>query len=61
LEEGQNGYSFPPEDKAAIKVVLKKLMQATPKELQQMGQHSKDLAASLTPKTWAATLLQAVK
>lgn len=56
LEEGENGFSFPAKDKAAIKQAMLNIMNLDDEQLRQMGARSHVLGQSNSPQKWAATL-----
>lgn len=56
LEEGKNGFSFPPEDVAGLKIQLKKMINLSAKDLILMSEKSHALAQKISPSKWAETL-----
>jgi glycosyltransferase involved in cell wall biosynthesis len=57
LEEGKNGFSFPPGDVAGLKKELKKLMSLDAKALFLMSEESHRKAQKISPGTWTQTVL----
>jgi glycosyltransferase involved in cell wall biosynthesis len=57
LDEGKNGFMFLPDNVAALKKELKKIVNLSHKELILMSEHSHLLAQKLNPKKWANTVL----
>lgn len=61
LRDGINGYSYAAGDKKALREALVKLMSHSQSELLKMGAFSRELAMSITPATWAASLKDIMK
>jgi len=57
LEEGSNGYSFPPQNVSLLKKELKKIMNLSSKELILMSERGHIQAQKITPEKWAGTVL----
>ncbi len=60
LREGVNGWTFEGGNKNELKACLEKLFNTSDEVLQKMGEESHNLAQSITPETWAASLLKMV-
>jgi glycosyltransferase involved in cell wall biosynthesis len=58
LEEGKNGFSFPPASKNELKKVLKKVINLSSKELILMAEKSHQMAQSNSPLKWADKITQ---
>ena len=56
-----NGFSFEAGNINAMKVAMKKIMDASPQKLLEMGQRSHELGMSLTPEIWSKNLLSVLK
>jgi glycosyltransferase involved in cell wall biosynthesis len=61
LKEGKNGYGIESGNKASIKKAMKTMMSKSDEELLDMGKESVAVALTLTPETWADTLLNVLK
>ncbi|MFI5205266.1 MAG: glycosyltransferase family 4 protein, partial [Flavobacteriales bacterium] len=57
LEEGSNGYTFEAGNKAALKNVMKKMMNLSQQELMEMSCKSHEMAKKHSPEKWAAALM----
>jgi len=57
LEEGENGFIFPANDKNALKEKMKQCIQASSDTLIKMGEHSHQLAQHITPDSWSITII----
>ena len=60
VEPEKNGWVFPSNNKEALKTALNKIFNSTVKERQKMGEHSHQLAQSITPDKSAQTLLSII-
>jgi len=58
LRNGYNGYAFRPNHTPSLLSAFEKIIHSTDDALIQMGHRSRELARSITPDTWAATLFQ---
>jgi len=56
LQHGVNGYLFHAGDTVKLKEALRALMAHNLAELESMGAISRELAMSITPKSWAASI-----
>lgn len=56
LQDGKNGFLFPPGDVIALKNQLKKITNLTAKELLLMSEKSHELAQQINPEKWSDTL-----
>ncbi len=56
LQEGKNGFLFPPKDTNSLRRVLLKFMDLVDEQLLEMGQISHELAQQNSPKKWATQL-----
>ena len=56
LEDGKNGFTISSVSISSIKEALLKTIALDDKELCKMGRHSRTLASSITPETWAAQI-----
>jgi glycosyltransferase involved in cell wall biosynthesis len=56
LREGENGFSFPANDSAAIARVFESIAALSDETLLAMGARSHALAQTISPATWAATI-----
>lgn len=61
LEDGRNGYTVPTGDVAALRQALSKLMACDRATLQAMGEHSHQLAQTITPGTYARAVVSMMK
>jgi glycosyltransferase involved in cell wall biosynthesis len=61
LSQGENGIIFKAGLKSELKSALKKILNSTDKELQNMGNLSHKLALRITPDTWARSLFDLMK
>ena len=57
----ENGFIFPAGDADALTEALESMMKLTDTERARMGHASRALALELTPKKWAATLLELIR
>jgi glycosyltransferase involved in cell wall biosynthesis len=53
LEPNKNGFLFQSGNVNALEVALREMMSLSTDQLQAMGQHSRRLAGTITPETWA--------
>jgi glycosyltransferase involved in cell wall biosynthesis len=60
LQEGKNGFEFEAENVESIKLALQKIIALKDSELFAMGATSNELSKSISPKTWADSLLKIV-
>lgn len=60
LQEGKNGFEFEAENVKSIKRALQKIVALKDSELFAMGAKSNELSKSISPKTWADSLLKIV-
>ena len=58
LQEGKNGFEFEAENVKSIKRALQKIVYLKDSELFAMGAKSNELSKSISPKTWADSLLR---
>lgn len=56
LREGYNGFFTRPGDESSVREALLKIINLEDRSLIEMGQHSTELAAQITPHTWSATV-----
>ena len=61
LEEGRNGYTVPAGDASTLREALSKLMACDRATLQAMGEHSHQLANTITPGTYARAVVSMMK
>lgn len=61
LQHEKNGFLFEANQKEALKTAIRRLMQLNDDALSVMGSHSRLLAQSITPETWAASLYRLMK
>lgn len=61
LKNGYNGYIYKAGNKNELKDLMKKIIQTSDKKLLEMGERSRELASSITPKKWVSTLLSVLK
>jgi glycosyltransferase involved in cell wall biosynthesis len=61
VEEGRNGYIYTAGDVAALKMIMKKIMQLKDDELAAMGDRSAERSKRITPFLWAEKLMQLTK
>lgn len=60
LQEGKNGFEFEAGNVESIKLALQKVIAIHDSELFAMGETSNELSKSISPKTWADSLLKIV-
>ncbi len=58
LQEGKNGYTFVSENINEIKQALKKIVNTKESDLIAMSSNSNSLSKSISPKSWAESLLR---
>ena len=56
LETTKNGYLFQAGNRAALEDALRKMMSQSQAQLLEMGRHSRALACSITPESWATSV-----
>jgi glycosyltransferase involved in cell wall biosynthesis len=61
LQQGKNGYRFQANNAEALKEALTKMMSLNAHQLQEMGASSRLLAQSITPKTWAESVVSMMR
>ena len=60
LQEGKNGFEFEAGNVESIKLALQKIIKIPDSELLEMGAKSNKLSKSISPKTWADSLLRII-
>ncbi|RMG56588.1 MAG: glycosyltransferase, partial [Bacteroidetes bacterium] len=60
LTHGQNGWLFQAGQIPDLQAALERLFQMQPERLAAMGTHSRQLAQTITPATWAQTLMDMI-
>ena len=60
IKNGENGFVFKSGDIDGLKALLKKIASLSNSELLQMGDKSRELAFSITPTTWAETIMSTI-
>jgi glycosyltransferase involved in cell wall biosynthesis len=61
LQPGKNGYLFEAGNSDSLRNALQKIMSHSDKELREMGVYSRNLAARITPATWASAIAGAMR
>ena len=60
LEEGKNGFSFPANDKNALREKMKKIISLSNNDLIKMGERSNELSKKITTDTWADSVFKMI-